>query len=196
MVAISVKYKSRELERGLDSIQRRQVPFATSQALNDTAADGMKFVRFMMPRHLDRPTPFTVKGILFGRSNKRNLTSFVFVKSVVWRYLKYQILGGTRINRGGVAVPARGKKLNKYGNIPGKRTGLVKGKDYLAKKGRILGVWRDKGKKKRSQLQVLIADKATYRPILPFKKLVKRVVDKRFVGHWNKRMKAALRTAR
>jgi hypothetical protein len=196
MLTISVKLDLKKLNKGLDEITRKQVPFATAAALTDTARQGRKVVQRVMPRYLDRPTPFTVRGVLFERATKTRLASSVFIREEVWKYLKYQVDGGVRSGKGFIAVPARARKLNAYGNIPGKRTGLVKGGAYIAKRGDTLGVWKKPDRKGRSPLLVLFTSQAVYRPRFPFRRIVRRVVAKHFVKLWNKRMVQALRTAR
>jgi hypothetical protein len=79
--SISVRSDVQEVRRYLSSVQRRQLPFATSLGLNRTAADVRTNLQAGMQRDLDRPTRFTTQGIQYFRATKRNLTAVVFVEA-------------------------------------------------------------------------------------------------------------------
>ena len=62
-----------DVDRALKSIsvlQRKQVPFAAALGLTNTAKKVMKVEQRMMVKQLDRPTPFTARGIRWQRANK------------------------------------------------------------------------------------------------------------------------------
>jgi len=103
---ISVKPDIKAATRRLTAVQRKQLPYATSRALNDTAFDGMHHARKMAKRLLHKPIGYTIRGIRYSKSNKRNLRSTVFINE--WpdkgtaqaKYLKAQIVGGSRATKG------------------------------------------------------------------------------------------------
>jgi hypothetical protein len=103
---ISVKADIKTATRHLTRIQRKQIPFATSLALNDTAFDGMHHARKMAKRLLHKPIGYTIKGIRYSKSTKRKLKATVFVNE--WpdkgtaqaKYLMPQITGGARAAKG------------------------------------------------------------------------------------------------
>ena len=197
---ISVRADIKGAVRYLNNIQKKQIPFATSQALNDVAFDARKALQAQALKKLDKPTRFTINGFQVKKSTKRNLTAVVFIEAKRWKYLKYQVLGGTRRPKGkAIGLPTSNVKLNKFGNVPGKRRGLVKNKrQFIATIGGITGVWEKRGGKRNPQLRLMHAmePNAQYRKRFPFYKIVEGVVRSKFVRRFNKRMAGALRTAR
>ena len=69
---INVKADVKALTKGLDKIQHKQIPFATSKALNTLAFDVRKTLQDVLPEYLDRPTPYTIRGVQVEKSTKRN----------------------------------------------------------------------------------------------------------------------------
>ena len=139
--------------KGLKRLNKKQVPFAAALGLTNSAKRLAKIEQRMMVRQLDRPTPFTVRGIRWQRANKADyargvLHSRVYIMDKQAEYLRLQIEGGTRTPSGrAIAVPTSNVKLNKYGNLIG---GQGRIKRLLGRKdifqgmiGGIAGVWRD-----------------------------------------------------
>ena len=56
--------------KGLKRLNKKQVPFAAALGLTNTAKRLAKTEQRMMVKQLDRPTPFTVRGIRWQRANK------------------------------------------------------------------------------------------------------------------------------
>ena len=134
---------AKEIERRLNAIARKQVPYATSLALNNTAKDVIKAEQDEMRRVFDRPTPFILRGLRVTKyAKKTDLQAEVGFKDVYGRSgeaventLKPHIPGfpATRqpkgmerqLRRRGFLganewlVPSRTLKLNQYGNITG-----------------------------------------------------------------------------
>lgn len=141
---ITLKSDIKELTRKLDRIQKKQIPFAASDALNSTAFDARKSIQDSLPVHLDRPTPRLVSSVQVKKSTKKNLIAVVgfpgrgFGKTK-WKetpadIMSRHIRGGTRrAKRRALAVPTKHTKLNKYGNIANIRGKIQK---YLADKDR------------------------------------------------------------
>lgn len=200
MVKLTVKADVKKLTRSLSRMQHKQIPFATSKALNDTAFDARKDLMIKTVSHIDRPTPFTKKGFLVKKSTKRNLTAQVFIKDSVYKYLKWIIEGGTRTSPGkGTGVPTRNTNLNQYGNIRGRRQGLAKGKNqFIATIKGISGVWKRTGGKRSKgvKLMVVFEKSVSYRKTFPFVKLVDKTVKRRFTKNFERSMRKALATAR
>jgi hypothetical protein len=142
-IDIDLKADVRSLKRKLTAIERRQAPFAIALGLTRTAKDIQGNTIKRMRRIFDRPTRFTLNAfrVVPARKNKH-------IALVGWRlfggsssgsgsesYLGPQEVGGSRrpkrfeirLRRAGVmrqdefAVPARGVRLNRFGNIPGSR---------------------------------------------------------------------------
>ncbi|MCH7948392.1 MAG: hypothetical protein IIC66_11400 [candidate division Zixibacteria bacterium] len=193
---ISVKFDVKKLTRSLSRLQRKQIPFATAIALNDTAFQAKKLAVKAMPRFIDRPTPATKRGLFIVKAKKTRLIAIVGFKAFVWEYMKYQVLGGTRSATGKkIAVPSRTARLNKYGNIPGRRSGLIKKGYFFAKAGGTLGVFKPSGKRK-VKLIAILTDQATYKPRYPFHRIIERAVKKRFKPNFEKSLARAMLTAR
>ena len=199
MMEITVKDNIKEVQRQLSRLQRKQLPFATSMALNNTAFQAQRALKKQAPIKMDRPTKFTVNAFQVKKSSKRNLVATVFVNENRADYLKYQIHGGTRVSKGrGTGVPTRHKKLNAYGNVPGRRSGLVKGKkQFIATIKGVPGVWQRYGRGGRAvKLMVGFEKQVTYRPRFPFYKIVGGLVRNRFQKNMEAAIVRALQTSR
>ena len=118
----------KKLTRDLRGIQRKQIPVALKNALNDTAFDARKAIMLAMPTYLDRPRNTTVKSVQVEKSKKTNLVAKVGFpgkgfgrtrwKETPAEIMGRQIAGGIRRPvRKALAVPTRNFKTNKYGNI-------------------------------------------------------------------------------
>lgn len=127
---------------GLANVQRmlsnasKQVSFAASVALNNTAKNIEAEQRKAIGRTFDRPKPATVKATYVERSTKQNLTATIGIKDrsrglPAAEYLHPNVQGGSRsykrseymLNRAGIlpnglyTVPGAGAKLDAYGNM-------------------------------------------------------------------------------
>ena len=80
------------------------MPFAAALGLSMTAKKVAKVEQRMMVRELDRPTPFTIKGVRCQGASKNDfktgLRSRVYLMPTQAEYLRYQIEGGTRTPKG------------------------------------------------------------------------------------------------
>lgn len=112
----------------------RQVPYATSLALNRTAAAIQKAITELMPQVFDRPTPYTLRSLRTDRATKQRLSATVGFKDFAGkgtaanRYLLPQVEGGGRrqkrfesalgrIGPSGYYIPAGGAEQDAYGNM-------------------------------------------------------------------------------
>ncbi|WP_406870461.1 hypothetical protein ABEB22_12615 [Thioclava sp. 'Guangxiensis'] len=128
-----MSYDQKDLERGLLSVEKEQVPYATMLALNETASDVLKHVQDRMDVVFDRPTKFTKNAFQVWRATKSNLSAAVQERPSVGsrHYLKRQETGGARGQTGvekllagrlaydgliAAVLPASGAKLDSYGN--------------------------------------------------------------------------------
>jgi hypothetical protein len=136
----SIEVDIRKAMASLTDIQKRQIPYALSRALNDMAKDVVRAEYKELADSIDRPTPFTMKNsgreatIQYDASSKRQdiIQARVFVNPTQARYLSPLVYGGPRAQKrwesvwmsrmfGGTpfAMPARDFKTDRYGNIPG-----------------------------------------------------------------------------
>lgn len=128
----------------LEDIYKRQIPFATAKALNDTVDDIRDYHQMIIPIVFDRPTRYTLNSLrVLKASSRGDLEAGVYFKDQNRRrqhYLMPQVEGGNRphkafetwlIRRGVMrsneyAVPASGLKLDAYGNVsPGMITSIL-----------------------------------------------------------------------
>lgn len=82
----------------------RQLPFAVSVALNQSAFDARTALNTSTTRYFASPTRFTQNAFFVQRSSKRNLEAIVFAEAGKGRdrarYLQYGIQGGQRRQKG------------------------------------------------------------------------------------------------
>ncbi len=124
----------------IDRIIQKQLPFALSKAINDTAPLVVKGLKEEIVKVFDKPTPYTINSVIFRqRATKQNLSAKVIIKDFTGKgtppikYLAPQIFGGNRnakssevqmrekgiLNDNMYWVPGKGVRLNSYGNITG-----------------------------------------------------------------------------
>lgn len=115
-----IKVEIRGLDKTLAHIagMQKQVKFAAAVALTRTAAAVKDAMPAVMERELDRPVPFTKRGLFVRRATPATLTATVGFMDRQASYLKYQIAGGTRTPTArGIKLPGN-ITLNSFGNIP------------------------------------------------------------------------------
>ena len=131
-----MRVDNEQATRALTDIQRRQIPFATSVALNNTAKDVQESLTSAMSV-FDRPKSVTRKGTYLKRSTKSSLTAEVGLKSraagsvPVAEYLAANIEGSGRVDKrsetllrnagilpaGMQTRPGPDARLDAYGNM-------------------------------------------------------------------------------
>ena len=139
---INLKADTKKLTKHLSYVQKQQIPFATSKALNDVAFDARLSIQNALPIRLDRPTKGLIKSVIVEKSKKKHLIALVgfagkgFSKTK-WRESPAEIM--IRHIKGGIRKPKSssqlripsdtkggGIKLNKFGNIAGKKAKIQK----------------------------------------------------------------------
>ncbi len=98
---------------------QKQVAYAASRALNATAKKVADAMPAELERALDRPTPFTKRGVRVLRyASGARLEAVVGFMDAQAKYMQWQIDGGSRFpGRGGLRLPTA-VKVNEFGNIP------------------------------------------------------------------------------
>ena len=211
---ISVVANTKQLTKHLNRIQKKQIPFATSKALNDVAFDARSYVQKSLPRRLDRPTKGIISSVQVQKSKKKNLVATVGFaglgfKSTKWsespaEIMRRHIKGGTRTPQGkAIPVPiARNLKLNKFGNMPRTKikTLLSKPDKYFSgqPKGRDAGIYEriKRTKRKPGKLKMLISwePRTQYQGgRFPLKKIVELAVKNKYRKRFDAALKYALR---
>lgn len=108
----------RAVERRLNSVATSQLPFAVALGINEVAGQIKEAEARGLASDLDRPAPFTTRGLYVQRASKRRLGGVVGFKKIQAEYLALQVTGGKRrAKRRAVVVPVN-QRLNKYGNMP------------------------------------------------------------------------------
>ena len=213
---IQLKADTKKLTKHLSFIQKQQVPFATSNALNAVAFDARTAIQTALPKKLDRPTKGLIKSVIVEKSKKKHLIARVGfagkgLGSSPWKespavIMARLIAGGTRIPKGkAIVVPViKNIKLNKFGNLPRKKisTLLAKPKRYFSGKptGRDAGLYeRIKKKGKAGQLKML----ASYEQSTSYESgkfnlssIVSKTVARKYTGRFNAALSKALASAK
>ena len=180
----------------MNSIQKKQIPFATANAINTTLFQLRKEMGKQTVKKLDRPTGFTQRGFMVEKASKKKLIGFLFIKDAVAEYLKYQIEGGVRTSGKKFAIPTSDYPLNKFGNIPGKKSGLVKKKNQkILTINNMTGVY-ETHKDRTLKLLIAFKNKAVYAAKFPFYKIGKSFVDSKFNKNFESALERALKTAK
>ena len=195
---VSVKSNIDEVTKWTTNVQRKQIPFATSSAINKTLFQLRKEMMKQTLKKLDRPTPFTQKGFLVQTAKKTKLKGMLFIKQQVEEYLQYQIDGGIRSTGKNIPIPYKpNARLNKYGNIIGKRTGLIKkNTQFFGTVKGIDGVWERQKKDNRLKLIIGFTKTAAYEPKFPFYVIADKFVAANFDKNFAEKFAQALRSAK
>jgi hypothetical protein len=136
---------------------QKQIPFAMAQALTKVARQIEAAERTALQRHLDNPTPFTVKSVGSQGARKDNLRAKVFVRDTAAAYLEPFEFGGQHKLNGQALLNPKNIKLNKYGNLPRTKMAQLKAKPdvFIGTVGDVNAVWQRrkprKSKKERKR---------------------------------------------
>lgn len=206
MFSISVRADVKKISRALDDVSRKQLPFATAQAINATAEKLRIAQRANMSKVLDAPTPFTLNSVAVKRATKSNPTAVVYVKPVAAAYLlPYEKGGLNKLNSAALLKPV-GAKVNQYGNLPRNLVKRLAAKPNAfvgkvkTKNGVVDGVWQRTKKTRGNQggLKLMVrfedAHEATQR--LNYRGLAARFVPATIVPELTLAMAKALASAR
>lgn len=195
MITISVSGNFDDIKRRLREKQK-QVAFAAAKALTDTARQAAKDAQDEMPRSLDRPIPFTVRGIRWRGANKTTLQSRVYIMPGTAAYLRPLIEGGVvRPKKRALLEPA-GVKLDRYGNIPRKELERLRARKdvFFGSVRGIGGVWQRT--KQGVKLLIKFESLQQKRKQFDFPGIVAASVKRNFAAYFDRALAVALATAR
>lgn len=98
MISFTLKADTKQLQHKLNNLINRQMPYATSLAINETLKTLETYNKALMQRAFDRPTRFTMNAFYVQYSNKRTLMGALRRKQMVAgrHYLEVQDAGGQR----------------------------------------------------------------------------------------------------
>ena len=138
----------------------------------------------------------TTTAFYFYRSSKRNLSATLGFYDWASKFMQYLVHGGMRTSDKKIPVPYKHANLNSYGNIRGKRSGLVKKKtQFFGQIGRASGVF-EKVKDASPKLIIGFSNSVNYKKIFPFYDIAGRYIGFTFPKKFNESLKKALRSAR
>jgi hypothetical protein len=139
----------KELSARLQSL-KKQIPFATAQALTSVARQIAAAEKTAFQRKLDNPTPFTVNSVGASGARRDNLVATVFVRDIAAGYLEPLEFGGVHKLNGHALLNPKNIKLNKYGNLARNKLSQLKAKPdvFIGDIDGINGVWQRVKKKK------------------------------------------------
>ncbi len=133
----------RDLSSELQKL-KKQIPFATAQALTSVARQVAAAEKTAFQRKLENPTPFTVNSVGSVGARRDNLTAKVYVRDIAASYLEPFEFGGVHKLNGNALLNPKNIKLNKYGNIPRNKISQIKatGKAFFGKIDGRSGLWQ------------------------------------------------------
>ncbi|MCP1629633.1 hypothetical protein J2T25_002584 [Citrobacter amalonaticus] len=135
---------------------QKQIPFATAQAMTKVVRQIEAAQRTAFERHLENPTPFTVKSVGSVGAKKNNLRAKVFVRDTAAGYLEPFEFGGEHKLSGSALLNPKNIKLNKYGNLPRNKLSQLKAKPdtFIGDVDGVNAVWqrrKEKTKKRKKR---------------------------------------------
>lgn len=135
MIKINTSVDVRGVIKQLADVKDRQLPFATSLAINRTAQKVRAREQHEIRDVFDRPTPFIQNSVFIKPSNKNNLTAIVNLKdqgrAPASKILRAEIGGGERrlkayeialrsigaLPDGMLTVPGEAARIDQFGNV-------------------------------------------------------------------------------
>lgn len=203
----------------------KQMRFAASVALNDTAFDARGSINSATRQYLDQPVKFTQNAYRVQKATKATLEAVVLPEALRRRYLRFAVHGGTRpqkgfekrflgdvVASGGVPpnaqlVPTSLVKLTAQGNVSlSTIRSIQKGLSTTNKRGGVFygtprGGDRPPGIYRRSRLQlfpyfIATTDEGSYTPRFPIDDIAAKVVQRRYSTYFETALQRAIATAR
>lgn len=213
----SVTADTSKMQARMKAELKDDLPFVIAKSMTLAMKDAQGNIGKNILRKYSRPTPWTQKSTFVQPATKRKLEAAVFFKDRVargvpaGRFLKPTVRGISRKHKGfekaliaaGVmksnefAMPAKGVKLNQYGNMSNATIKRISTK--LDEKGggghkiRLFsppdqshlprGVYEARGKWKRRKLKpilIFVTDTPDYKIRLPFKRIANQTYNARF----------------
>ena len=183
------------LTNNLNQLQKQQLPFITSVAINNLVKGLREREIAILPAEIENPTPFTMRAFKYINSTKHNLKGVVYIDTIQDKYLTYQIEGGTRKpNKKAIVMPTDNIKKNQYGNLPRGAVNkmLSNRKKYFSGKpnGKPAGIYEIIKTKKKTTLKRVVTwgRQAKYTKQFHFYEIGQRYLRENYV----KEMEAAI----
>ena len=222
-ITLNIKSELPKLIRWTDTMTK-QLPFAISQALNSTGFDIRTALNGATRQYFDRPAPFTQRAFIVQKGSKRDLQVTVLANKRQNLYLRTQISGGPRKQKGfekkflsniigtqsipsnTQLVPTSLIKLNAQGNVSlATIKRIQQGMNGSAKGGFFAGIPKGNnlpfGIYRRSKGRlfpyfVATNGPATYSPRFPMQDIGNKVTQRRFGQYLRSALERAVASAR
>ncbi|MDM2831602.1 hypothetical protein OGX87_17285 [Citrobacter sp. Cpo085] len=209
----------KDLSNQLKQLQK-QIPFATAQAMTKVVRQIELAQKTAFERHLESPTPFTVKSVGSVAARKNNLTAKVFVRDTAAGYLEPFEFGGEHKLNSQALLNPKNVKLNKYGNMPRNKLSQLKAKEnvFVGEVDGVNAVWqrrklktkkgkkrvkrspngtrRDKVKQRAPKLLIRFGDALSVQPSLGYMDRANTMANALLPSALNQAIADALRTAK
>ena len=198
---INIKADTKEINKSLTSFQKKQIPFATSKAINKTAFQTRRQLQKDMDNTFRKgATGFTKKGVFVKPSHKTNLVANVYILKEQAKYLEKQVFGGIRRESFAIPIPYRNRVgLTNQGNLTkAKLKSLVNNKNNkILDINGVKGLYEIKKNTKPKLLVALNRRSVSYNnPKFKFFALGRRAVNKFFIKNYERELNAAIRKAK
>lgn len=115
---ISVRTNVKEIEKQLDYLAQKQLPYATAVAINSMASKIKEKQLDNFKETFDKPTPFTMSALGIVYANKNHPEALLFMKPAQEKYLTPYEFTFKQVAHKSAILNPRSIKLNQYGNIP------------------------------------------------------------------------------
>ena len=151
---IKATIKTASVERMMRTATK-QVRYAAALALSEAAEDYQKVGTVLMRQTLDRPIPFTQRGLKHTRATASKLQAKVFVMPIQAAYLAPHVDGGTVSARKPSPTPIA---ENQYGNLPKGATKRAKVFSVRSRRTGKLLTYQRMGGKRSKRLRLLAVE--------------------------------------
>ncbi|MBF0213039.1 MAG: hypothetical protein HQM00_05665 [Magnetococcales bacterium] len=195
---INISFDQKSFDRMMGDMAK-QVRFAASMALTNTAKDAQDEVRKQLSKRFTIRTPWVSKGVQVRAATKENLEAVVVVKD---QFMVMQETGGEKTSPFGdslgVPVGARSTptSVTRPGSFPG---AMLKRKGYfiapISTGSHIKGVWRRTGRGLREQMKLMyiFSHQVRLNQRFKFHETVLLVAASRFSENFIQSLKSAIK---
>ena len=214
---LDIRDNIKEVTKWTTDAQKKQIPFATMLALNDTAFALHKAYKAQTKQKFDNPTNFTQKGFRVQKAKKTELTAVVYVDKKREDYMELQSSGGVRSPKRTSIVVPNDKNTGHIAQYPSGN--ITKGALNQIRKNRKKyffgvpkggqgtdGIWERYGRESagtsagmRIRQVAKLTKFAKYKALYPFETIGRGVAFSRkngFDTNFAKRLRYALKTAK
>ena len=170
---VSVKSNIKPFLKKLKKFENVDIPNITRIALNETAKRVKELEQVQMRKSFDRPKPQTINSIYVQFAKKNYPIARITFRDWAQEFIHRNIVGGIR-KVTNTAVPTINARLNQFGNIPGRKSGVVKANQFRATIDGIYGVWQ----KTKNGVKIIhrFETNPNYKSIFPFYRVANKAV--------------------